>query len=323
MIGVPPTAYSLLLCAVLHSTNAISNSVISHQSELEGGVDTVIDVRPLASCKSGTLAEARCIPVEDLVTPGRRLANVSGLLWLLGSAGLSGDEHVLVIGDDSSRRDFMAGVLYVAGQSRISVLNTRVTGTRAYQKKPGILRSMTREQVYRAPMRSNKVVLRGELESMINHEPTPVLLDGRSENEYWGVRVRGTRGGHLPGAQHLNSTGLRAGHSDSVNISREAGDPIAYSHDAFEGLVYLARLVASRIDARLYLEGLVGWASDGSLPMDSTSYPQYENSARNQRSETTRNADGTLFSPAAVIAGGGFAMAGFLVGRLTKNKGSG
>ena len=318
-----PTSFALLLSAALNSTLAFSDPVISYLSELEGDFDTIVDVRPLELCKAGTLAGVRCIPVEDLMAPNRRLANMSGLLWLLGSAGLSGDEHVLVVGDDSNRRDFVAGVLYLAGQTRISVLNARVTGAEADQKKPGIPRNKIREQVYRTPMRSERVVLRGELTAMLNRERAPILLDGRSENEYWGARVRGARGGHLPGAQHLPSVGLQSGHSSSIDFSREAGDPIVYGHDTFDGLVYLARLVASGIEVRLYLEGWAGWASDGSLPMDSASYPQYGFRAHNRGLDSAENSNQGISIPAVVATGGGFALAGFWVGRLMKKRGSG
>ncbi len=319
----PPSVFALLLSWAFNSALAFSDPVISYLSKSKGDFDTIVDVRPLELCKAGTLDGVRCIPVEDLMAPSRRLANISGLLWLLGSAGLSGDEHVLVVGDENNRRDFVAGVLYIAGQRRISVLNARVTGSEVYQIKPGIPRNKIREQVYRTPMRSDRVVLRGELKGMINHERAPILLDGRSESEYWGVRVRGVRGGHLPGAQHLTSVSLQPGRLSPMDFSPQSGDPIVYGHDTFDGLTYLARLVASGIEVRLYLEGWVGWAADGSLPMDSASYPQYGFRGDNRAVEPTEYSNHGISIPAVVATGGGFALAGFWVGRLTKNRVSG
>ena len=127
------------------------------------------------------------------------MANVSGMLWLLGSAGLTGEEHLLVIGDRPEEKELMAGLLYLAGQRRISVLEpSSQAWAGATGLEPGRIRSKTRETVYTAPMRDDRVVLRGELVRVIDSGKPPPLMDGRSESEYWGQRVRGMRGGHLP-----------------------------------------------------------------------------------------------------------------------------
>jgi thiosulfate/3-mercaptopyruvate sulfurtransferase len=189
---------------------------------------------------------------------------------------LVGDERLLVIGDDAERRDFIAGLLYLTGQRHVSVLNVRVSGRAAFSEGRGLPRSKIREQVYRAAMRDRRLVLRSELQRMIASDSPPVLLDGRSEDEYWGVRIRAARGGHLPGAQNLASGSLKRMRRDALAFSDAA--LVAYGGDAFEGLAYLARLVALGVDASLYLEGWSGWASDGSLPADSLSFSRHERS---------------------------------------------
>ncbi|HEB96118.1 MAG TPA: hypothetical protein ENI96_06785 [Sedimenticola thiotaurini] len=238
---------------------------------------TILDLRPADRCSSGSFAGARCLPVTDVLGPHRRLAGFSGILWLLGSAGLDGSERVLIIGDRPADREFMAGLLYLAGQRRISILTTAASN--AAGSSPGTPRGRTRERIWQAPVRADRILLRSELATRLASARPPVLIDGRSEAEYWGERIRALRGGHLPGAQHLPLS--PPGGAGAVSFGPEAfgGAPVAYAHDSYEGLVYLSRLVALGVDARLYLEGWVGWASDGALPVDSLSFPSVPGAA--------------------------------------------
>ena len=234
--------------------------------------DVIVDTRPRASCRSVSLNGAVCLPVEDVMAPNKRLANWSGMLWLLGTANLNGTEHVLVIGQQSERRQFMAGLLYLAGQKRVTVVNTMASEliNNSNTTSAGALRATTRIQVYTAPMRSELIVLQADLQNLLS--TNTVLLDGRSEKEYHGVSIRSNRGGHIPGASHSplsvwqNNSAAEASAYLSIN-------PVAYSHDAFESIGYFAVLQAAGVNASVYLAGWVEWATNGALPADSVSYP--------------------------------------------------
>ena len=86
----------------------------------------IVDARPFADCRAKSLADARCLPAGDFLGPQRRLPSARDLLWLLGTAGLSGEESVLVVGQDAAARDFVAGLLWVAGQRSVHVLTEPV-----------------------------------------------------------------------------------------------------------------------------------------------------------------------------------------------------
>lgn len=231
----------------------------------------IIDSRPLADCRRATLPNTRCLPAEDFLGPHRRLPGERDILWLLGTAGLDGGEAVLVVGQDATARDFVAGVLYLAGQRRVQVLAepmTRVLAGR-HDTAPGQERGIIRGTVFVAPMRAGRLVLKHEL---LREAAGETLLDGRSELEYWGQSVRGARGGHLPGADLLPATALAVAGPRPV---LPAGKIIAYAHDAYEGLAYFTRLVAGfGLPARIYSGGWAEWAADGSLPIDAASYPE-------------------------------------------------
>jgi len=239
------------------------------------GDHVVVDTRPLAQCRERSLAGARCLPADDLLGPQRRLPAARDLLWLLGTAGLSGHETVLVVGQDPTARDFVAGVLHVAGQRRVRILAEPVARVLSggAPAVAGRERGLVREAVFEAPMRDRLLVLRDELRAM---RPAPVLLDGRSDREYWGEVPRAVRTGHLPGAISLPAQQLRATFdaADGRGAVVPGGTPVAYAHDAFEGFAYLSLLVAGHgVAARLYAEGWAEWAADGSLPADAVGYP--------------------------------------------------
>ncbi|PWB45372.1 MAG: hypothetical protein C3F19_00005, partial [Rhodocyclales bacterium] len=274
---------------------------------VEGSV--VVDTRPLAACREKSLAGARCLPAADFLGPHNRLPSARDLLWLLGTAGLSGEETVLVVGQDAVARDFVAGLLYVAGQRSVRVLSEPVGRLleQGAAAGPGRERGMVREAVFAAPMRDGLLFLRDELRAL---RPQPQLLDGRTENEYWGETVRAARGGHLPGAVSLPALQLRAalGAEGRKPVLPE-GSPVAYAHDALEGFAYFTLLRAGHgVAAKLYAEGWAEWAADGALPADSVSYPDRAQPAA-EKSQSPQ--DGAV-SPGTILAAAlAFALAAF------------
>lgn len=263
-----------LMFVTLTSGAAADFAYVRSASLADGEV--IVDTRALTACREKTLAGARCLPAEDFLGPHRRLPSARDLLWLLGTAGLTGEEAVLVVGQDATARDFVAGLLYVAGQRSVRVLTEPVgrlleSGAAA---AAGRERGMIRETVYVAPMRDALLVLRDELRAL---HPQPQLLDGRSAAEYWGETARAPRTGHLPGAVSLPALQLRAALGapmDNKPVLPD-GHPVAYAHDAYEGLAYLTLLIAGHnVPARLYAGGWAEWAADGALPADAAAYPE-------------------------------------------------
>ncbi len=260
-------------------------------AEAPGAV--VVDVRPLAACREKSLTGARCLPAEDFLGPQRGLPSARDLLWLLGTAGLAGAEDVLVVGAEAQARDFVAGLLYVAGQRRVLVLAEPVVRVLAgVGGAPGRERGMVREAVFEAPMRDGLLLLRDELRAM-----KAPLVDGRTQEEYWGETVRAARGGHLPGAISLPALQLRAALDPAAaRPVLPEGGAVVYAHDAYEGLAYLTLLVAGhKVPARLYAEGWAEWAADGSLPADAVSHPE---SAQPAAEKSQSPQDGGARSPA-------------------------
>lgn len=270
---------ALALFVLVAATNALAADDFAYVRSVPSGVGLVIvDTRPLDACRARSLEGARCLPASDFLGPHHRLPDARNLLWLLGTAGLAGDEQVLVVGQDVAARDFAAGLLHVAGQRSVLVLTepvVRVLDAGAVAGA-GRERAMIREVVFAAPMRDERLVLRDELIAM---RPPPMLLDGRTDREYWGETPRVSRTGHLPGAISLPAGLLRSALDPAVARPLLPGPtrdpPIAYAHDAYEGFAYLTLLVAGHgVPVRLYAEGWAEWAADGTLPADAAGYPE-------------------------------------------------
>lgn len=296
-----------LLAALLAliAANALAATDFAYVSKAEITDAVVIDSRPLADCRRATLPNARCLPAEDFLGPHRRLPSERDILWLLGTAGLDGSEGVLIVGQDAVARDFLAGLLYLAGQRQVRVLIeplARVLSGRT-DTPPGNERGIIRTIVFTAPMRAERLVLQQELMQALRGAGV-MLLDGRGELEYWGETVRAVRGGHLPGAMWLPAMPL-ANSSGSRPVP-PADDAVAYAHDAYEGIAYFTRLVAGLdLAVRVYPGGWAEWAADGSLPIDAATYPE----PRSEKTATVPPAPTFASLPLALGASGALLVA--------------
>lgn len=324
VIGLTGVIVLAVAVAVL-STRSATATTLDYVTTRDAAADVVVDTRPASACAASSLPRARCLPAEDFLGPHRRLANFSGVLWLLGTAGLTGDEHVLVVGDAGTDKEFVAGLLYLTGQRRVSLQTQPLSAKQQAgdNRSPGRARAMTRQTVYQASMRDDSILLRSELLRLLDGAHPPPLLDGRSEAEYWGETIRAQRGGHLPGAQHLASQAVAMDDQDTRAALQafSATRPVVYAHDAFEGFVYLARLSARGVAARLYPEGWAGWASDGALPADSLTFPGQRAVMVNKLSPAAPDRSGGWPKILLIgLAGTLLAMLGFWSGRATRRR---
>ena len=304
-----------------------ADKTVNYTSSPDTQADIIIDSRSAPLCENASLPNARCLPAMDFFGPHKRLANFSGVLWLLGTAGLTGDEHVLIIGNQSTDKEAVAGLLFIAGQRKITILKPAIGTLKEIELSAGEGRSKSREEIYQATMRAERILLRGDMVKLVSIAHSPVIFDGRTENEYWGQSIRSHRGGHLPGARHMPVTlsEIKSPEPFSVQLNPE-NLPVSYAHNSYEGLIYLARLEASGIAVRTYLEGWAGWASDGALPADSLTFPDKMLKSRNRNiaaskevpAKTSWSANFSWIEYSGLGLGAiALALGGFFVGRTT------
>lgn len=233
---------------------------------------TIVDSRAPEVCAAASLAGARCLAASDFLGPHERLAAFADIAWVLGSAGLRGDERVLVVGDDARARDFVAGVLYLMGQTDVAVLARHIDAAHE-ARGPGHTRAATRTSIWQAPARTGAVVFKSDLRRLLAAHPAPVLLDGRDDDAYWGQTGAGSRGGHLPGADSLPAEQLRVSVARGEAVGPRAGNPIVYARHAVDGIAFLTLLAAGTgTRAQVYPGGWAEWSADGTLPVDQATY---------------------------------------------------
>lgn len=268
-----PLAFCLLLMTgILPGLSAAAESDLGYTGQLPQGPDwRVIDARPSEQCERRSLPGARCLSAGQLLASHGRLPSLRDITWLLGTLGLTGNESVVVAGGDDVERDFIAGVLYLAGQRQVAILRTpllRLINAGDVTPVPGQRRSMSREVQFVARPRSQRIVLRNELWQRLRQAESPRLLDARSDAEYWGERVRGFRGGHIPGAEHwpMRDAGALRG-------TGEKRDTVVYGHSALDSVAAFVRLQSGmRGPVQLLIGGWREWAADSALPVDAENY---------------------------------------------------
>jgi thiosulfate/3-mercaptopyruvate sulfurtransferase len=308
---------SLLPALLLAAAGPVAAELVYVDSAPDPAAVVTVDTRPETACLERTLNNARCLPPEAFLGPRRRLASFRDIVWVLGAAGLRGDETVLVAGADPVRRDAVAALLHLAGQDRVEVLIpplAQYLGTSGAVAAPGRARGVLRDPIYTGQLREALIVLRDELARRLTEPGAPRLLDGRPVDEYWGERLRARRGGHLPGAELAPAAKLRSALARGEKPLAATGEVVVYGHEPLTGLAYLTLLRAGYdIDARLYPGGWREWADDGRLPADAAVYREPESAPVEQSGAVGAGpwAQALLTLGAALAA----ALFGYLLGR--------
>ena len=315
------------LAAWLPAYNAVAEpfSVTGDIAAVPGDA-VIVDTRAANVCSDGAPSRnenaARCLHISQFTGPNGRLASFRDIDWVFGTVNLTGAETVLVVGDRQRDRDAVAGLLYLAGQAQVLVWAKPIDELGdGFAPAPGIAADPARLSVYRAPMRDDRLVLRGELVTALQKGGV-LLLDGRRETEYWGEHIRGRRGGHIAGGQSMPLHKLRAG---AALIVPQNVEPILYGHGPVDGLAYLTAVTAGKGHAaRLYLGGYSEWAAHG-LPVDAESFAGHRSDPKvgTSRTQSAEPPPDTRLVGISVALGalfGAIATAGaFTLGRRKKS----
>jgi len=200
----------------------------------------------------------------------------------------------------------------------------RIAGLSPEFLAPGTPRGMLREKIFQAPVREDLWLFRSELAARLAGGLPVALLDGRSESEFWGATVRAARGGHLPGAESLPASELRASLGRNETIGPLPVELVAYAHDVVEGVAFYTLLRAGAgVPARVYPGGWAEWAADGALPADAATYPDRaasSNAAAVREPGWQTRAALSVF--AALALGLSLLAAGFWLGRRGRRAGA-
>lgn len=268
----------------------------------------VLDVRPLADCERASVPGARCLPAGDLLGPHGRLPSFRQIAWLLGTLGLSGRETLVVAGERAQRRDFVAGILYLAGQRRVLILQRPLQAAlhaAGLAETPGRPRSLLADPIYQGRPRARLIVWRAELARALTRPHPPLLVDGRGRDAYLGIRIDAYRGGHIPGALSLPADGLSTPQATRPSATTLAG-AIAYAEDPMGGIAYFAMLHAGLGAAvKVYPGGWRAWAAHTALPVSDETYvarPRHPTDVAASRSDRALSSS-SIGLPLGLLAG--------------------
>jgi len=262
------------LCVLLY-TAAAHALVALHTFPRDPAVSgVVVDTRPQADCVHSSLQGAICLAPQEFLGPHGRLASWRNIRWLLGASGLSGSETVVVAGDNIDREDFVAGVLYLAGQRHVEIVYRRLSRwliSHPHRAAAGLSHGVFRQAIYTAWPRTRLIILRQELGRLIRKGGSFDLMDGRPADQYAGLRILAARGGHIPGAQPFTmSQALR---TSMVGVPPSTRRVIAYDEDPYRSIAYFAQLRTLHMPAHVFVGGWQDWAAHTSFPVDDATYP--------------------------------------------------
>ncbi len=216
----------------------------------------VVDTRRRGVCARRSVAGGLCLNPRMLLTSRGQLASWRNVRWLLGALKLTGDETAIVTGDRARREDFVAGMLYIAGQKRVEVVTDPLTAWLA--RHPGALgtgttRGVFREAIYTAWPRTRLVVLRQELAARPRAGGGGYLLvDGRS-------RARYRKPGHIPGARSVPMVDVRRDRAAVQGLISARRPVVAYGAGPYGSMAYFARLRMLAVPAHVFTGGWQDW----------------------------------------------------------------
>jgi len=275
MVLAPVLFFALLGCGAADGASALS--YIGSLRAARTANTVVLDTRPAARCETRSVAGARCLPPSALLGPHGRLPAFRQLVWVLGTAGLTGRETVVVAGDDPQRRGFVAGVLFLLGQAQVRVLSPRLTALLNAHRVPvgtGTGTSMVAQPLFQGQARAGLIVFRGELLRALRSSHPPVLFDGRSDARYWGKVVTARRGGHIPGARSLPADTLQTRGSSAQRTVDVPAGAIAYAQTPASTIAYFTRLTAGLgAPVRVFVQGWRDWADHTAMPVAAETLP--------------------------------------------------
>jgi thiosulfate/3-mercaptopyruvate sulfurtransferase len=258
----------------------------------------VVDTRPEQRCMQHSIRGAHCLPATDLIGPRGGLPSFPDLLWAFGTAGLSGQETVLVAGSRPGNRDFVAGLLYLSGQARVQILTVpiaRALKEGRFPPGPGRGRGMLRNPIYTAQMRDRLLELPGDLRRALDGAAAPVVIDGRRAGDFDGRGRYGESMNHIPQAINRPLTELYLHQGAQVAAPGDTDhELVVYGYGPMDSIALFTRLRAAGVPhVRVLIGGWRSWIA-----------------AERSRAAADGNAAGTAYG--GLISAAGVRMAGVI-----------
>ena len=234
----------LLLAVLAPSQQAVGGVSSTDRPVTIAGLESpvFVDTRDAGTCTGSSVEGALCMEPAQFLHPDGTPARFRDINWLAGTFGLDPLSTAIVFGDDESDNDFVAGILFLLGQSRI-VIWRGDPGALLESRKQGAgrQRGMLRSRFIVTPMRDEYIALDDDVHRFFESGPV-VRLDypNSFEEASWLA--------HPP-------------QDAPLLYRREGGDSLLLlAGDAREAVANLTRLLLRDPTAsvRVHLDGLRG-----------------------------------------------------------------
>lgn len=193
-----------------HPELLVSREVLARELQTDRARLLLLDLRPAEAFAAGHLAGAVHLDLFGISLIDTDPAPMRSFLWiiehLLASRGVSADRRVVCYDTDSGMRAARAfWFLEYFGHPDVRVLDG---GFHAWMRGGFPVATMADVPVpgnWRGARHGNCLATWRDVRERL-HVPDAVILDTRSDGEYFGHTARAKRGGAIPGAVHIEWT---------------------------------------------------------------------------------------------------------------------
>ena len=201
-----------------------------------------VDTRSADTCARGSVEGALCMEPSLFLHPDGTPASFRDINWLAGTFGLEPASTAVVFGGGETDNAFVAGMLFLLGQSRVVVWRGDARALLDSRKRgAGRLRGMLRSRFHTAPVRDEHIALDRDARAFFGS----------------GAAVR------LDYPRSFDEAGwLRRPPKDAPALYRNDGDGslLLLARDTREAVAHLTRIMVRDpgAPARVHLDGLRG-----------------------------------------------------------------
>ena len=201
-----------------------------------------VDTRDVETCANGSIDGALCMAPPALLHPDGSPASFRGINWLAGTFGLDPAVTAVVFGDDRTDSEFVAGMLFLLGQSRVVIWRGGIRSMLdSTEQGAGRRRGMLRSLYFASPVRDEYIALDDDVrrffsagsvsEAAFPERDTDASLYRRDDDGALLVLAGGAREAvaglarvvlaHPSAPAQVHIDGLRGGTAQSLGAPRE------------------------------------------------------------------------------------------------------
>jgi thiosulfate/3-mercaptopyruvate sulfurtransferase len=249
----------------------------------------LMDMRPPEAYANGHIPGARSFDIFGISLIDTRPEPLNAFLWiiehLIQSKGVNGDSKVVAYDDIAGMRSArLFWFLEFFGHDGVHLLNGGFNAWQAARLNVTHEAAIPKGGNFKMKLRPDRFATADHVLGRL-HNPSAVIVDTRSDDEYTGKLVRAKRGGAIPGAVHLewmnnlNALGFFKSAEELQQMYANRGitpdkEVIPHCQGAYRSAhTYLALRLIGYPSVRNYLGSWGEWGNRTDLPIEHPTEP--------------------------------------------------